>query len=385
MKPTLLVPLAGVAKRFKDKGIHLPKPLIVVNDRQMIDHALEPFRLDEYNVVFILRREHVNEFALDRIMRQKFGQVSIVVAEQTTEGTVCSCLLAEQHIAPEAPLVIYTPDVTFSPSFSINDLAKGDDGLLLTFKANNPAHSYVELGPDGYAKRTVEKSVISSDALVGVYVFRRGADFISGAQRMIEQRIKTNNEYYIAPLYNFLIEEGRKIAFKEVDKMHVLGTPEDVAFYVRNVCPRFGCKPIALAADHSGFQCKERVKRCLHWHGIQFIDFGSYAEVDCDYAEYVRTAAEHIRLGICDFGIAACRSGQGANMVANKIKGIRSALVFDEYTAEFSIRHNCANFFCLPSRDMVDVSLDRIIGILKSVTFDGGRHAGRVQSIEPAT
>ena len=81
---------------------------------------------------------------------------------------------------------------------------------------------------------------------------------------------------------------------------------------------------------------------------------------------------------MCDFGIGFCRTGQGVNIAANKNKGIRSAMVIDEYTAEFCVRHNCANFFAIPSKYVNKKSLDKIVTTLGSNSFDGGRHMTRI-------
>ena len=81
----------------------------------------------------------------------------------------------------------------------------------------------------------------------------------------------------------------------------------------------------------------------------------------------------------CDFGFGFCRTGQGINISANHIKGIRSALIFDEYTAEMSRRHNCANFFSIPEKYVDSEILEKIILTLKNSSFDGGRHMTRMK------
>jgi RpiB/LacA/LacB family sugar-phosphate isomerase len=383
VKPTLLVPMAGLGKRFKDQGFFLPKPLIMVEDKQIIDYSFLSIIPEEYNLVFVVRRDHVNEFSIDKILQEKYGKdITLVICEELTHGTVCSCLLAEPYIAPDAPLVIYTLDVYFQPVFSVKSLPPEDDGLILTFKSNSPLYSYAQTDESGYVTKTAEKSPISSNASVGIYCFSKGRDFVHYAKQMVQNKLTTNNEYYIAPLYNLLVQAGKKISVQSVEKMHVMGTPEEMAFFVKNVCPRFGKKPIAIAADHSGFNCKDILRTELRKNQIDFIDFGTYSNKDCDYTDYIKAAAEHIKLGLCDFGICSCRSGQGANIAANKIDGIRSALVFDEYTAEYAIRHNCANFFSIPEKYVDAEMMSKIVAILKNTTFDGGRHTSRIQKLE---
>jgi choline kinase len=154
-KYNLLIPVAGKAQRFADKGYKMPKPLIMAKDKHVIDWAMGSIETKDCNIIFQVRLDHVNNFSIDKILKKKFGNdISIVVVDHDTEGSVCTCMLAEHLIDNELPLIIYTPDVCFSPTFDPNDIPKELDGFLLTFKANSPAHSYVELDENGYAIKT---------------------------------------------------------------------------------------------------------------------------------------------------------------------------------------------------------------------------------------
>lgn len=383
-KPILLIPMAGLGKRFRDKGFIVPKPFIMVDDKQIIDYSFDSIDIEEYEkIIFIVRREHVNNFNINEILLNKFGRnIEIVVVETLTQGSVCSCLAAKDLINNDNPLVIYTLDVNFAPKFAYSSINKDLDGLVLTFQANNPIYSYAEVNKNGLVLRTEEKEVISSNALVGIYCFRSGASFVKYSERMIDQELRTNNEYYIAPLYNLLIKDGLFIGTQAVDKMHVIGTPDELDFFKRNVAKKFTSKPLSLCADHSGFELKEQFKKILDQNNIKYVDFGTYTKRDCDYNDYVILACNHIREGFSDFAFGFCRSGQGVNISANKQKSIRAALVFDEYTAEYSVKHNCANFFSIPSKYVDPDKLQKILSTIESNSFDGGRHASRVQKME---
>ena len=207
-KYNLLLPIAGEAQRFKDAGYTAPKPLIMANDRHIIDWAMESVKMDECNVIFVVRSEHIYTFSIDEVLRQKFGDdIKIVVVQQRTDGAVSTCLLAKEYINNDLPLIIYTPDVCFSPQFDPASIDTDLDGMLLTFKANSPAHSYLDIDENGLVTKTVEKEVISTDAAVGVYHYKKGSDFVKYAEMMIEQNIRTKNEFYICPMYNLLIED----------------------------------------------------------------------------------------------------------------------------------------------------------------------------------
>lgn len=372
--------MAGKAQRFLNEGYSMPKPLIMAGTRHVIDWAMDSFNTEECNIIFAVRLDHIHNFSIDDILKEKFGDdIKIVVIDRITDGSVSTCLLAEEHIDNDLPLFIYTPDVYYQPQFDPSIITEEMDGFLLTFKANSDAHSYVELDSDGYALRTAEKEVISQNAAVGVYYYKTGSSFVKYAKEMIEKNIRTKGEFYICPMYNMMIRDGMKVGIHQTEKMHVLGTPAELEFFVDHVMPRFGNKPIAIACDHSGFEAKEMARRVLEKNEINYIDFGTYINKSCDYNDYVSQAVRSMKDKTCDFGLAFCRTGQGVNILANNFKEIRSALVFDEYTAEYAMRHNCANFFSVPSKYVSEATFDKMIKIWKDATFDGGRHMTRMK------
>ena len=381
-KINLLLPIAGRGQRFVDQGYPMPKPLVMVDDKPIIEWSLDSIVHEDCNLIFVVREDHVVNFSLDRILRDKFGaDIEIITATEVTHGTVCSCLLARDVIDSDTPLTIFTPDVYFQDPFDPYTVAPDVDGLVLTFRANSPAYSYAEVDADGWIRRTAEKTVISPHAAVGVYHFQRGRDFVQAADEMIRQDLRTNDEFYVCPLYNLLIQSGLTIASQAVEKMHVLGTPEELSFFVKNSLIRFGTKPIALCADHSGYDLKETAKDLLSEVGIRFIDFGTYTDRDCDYFDYLSQVARALDGGQADFALCFCRTGQGMNIAANKLPGVRAALTFDEYTAEYAVRHNCANVFSVPSKYVDEALLRRMIAALQNSSFDGGRHQVRVEKL----
>jgi len=378
-KYNLLIPMAGKAQRFADKGYKMPKPLIMAKTKHVIDWAMDSVWAKDCNIIFEVRLDHINNFSIDKILRSKFGDdIKIVVIDHDTEGSVCTCMLAEEHIDNDLPLIIYTPDVCFEPAFDPGSIDESLDGFILSFKANSPAHSYIELDDNGFAVKTAEKQVISSNAAVGVYYYKTGRMFMKYAKEMVDKKIKTKNEFYICPMFNMIIRDGGKVKIDHVDKMHVLGTPQELEFFVKNVSYKFGERPIALCSDHSGFDAKEATKVTLKKMGIEYIDFGCYVEKDSDYTDFASQVVQAIKDNTCDFGMGFCRTGQGVNMFMNH-KGLRSALVSDEFTAEMAVRHNCANFFSIPQKYVTPTQIKEIIEVIKRSSFDGGRHMSRMK------
>ncbi len=220
--------MVGKGQRFRDEGFTLPKQLVEVGHKQMIDWSLSCIKTDECNIIFVIRKDTVDNNQMDDVLRQKFGEdIDIVIVDRETEGTVCSCLYAEDYIDNDLPLVISTLDMYFEPHFNPADIEDGVDGAVLTFYADNPAYSYSELGRDGYVKRTAEKEVISNHSHAGLYYFTRGKDFVRLASKMIMRNIRVKNEFYIAPLYNLFIEEGMKIGIHPIRQLWSMGTPSE--------------------------------------------------------------------------------------------------------------------------------------------------------------
>lgn len=139
---------------------------------------------------------------------------------------------------------------------------------------------------------------------------------------------------------------------------------------------------IALGSDHAGFALKEKVKKILSDRSIEFIDFGTFTEESCDYPDYARKAAESVakRESVC--GILCCGSGVGISIVANKVRGIRAALVHEPETAALSRQHNDANMLCMAGRTMDEKLLEPTMAAFLDSEFEGGRHARRVDKIE---
>jgi RpiB/LacA/LacB family sugar-phosphate isomerase len=381
-KTNILIPMSGKARRFLEEGYVMPKPLIMAKDKHIIDWSMQSIDLKNSNLIFVVRNDHVCNFSIDKILKHKFGEdIKIVKTYQDTRGSVETCLYAKDLINNEDPLLVYCLDVFFEPQFNPQSAPAELDGLLLTFKSNSPNYSYTDVDENGFARNVVEKTAISNNANVGVYCFRHGSDFVKYAEDMLAKDIRTNGEFYIAPLYNLMIADGKKIGIREVEKMHVMGTPKELEFFTKVALNRFGDRKIALCADHSGFELKEHFRKMLIKYKIAYVDFGCYTIDDCDQVDFTKIACRSVLNGVCSHGIGFCRTGQAINIAANKFDGIRSALVFNDYTAEYAVRHNGANFFTIATKFVNEDESEKILGRLLNSSFEGGRHQVRVQKI----
>ena len=139
---------------------------------------------------------------------------------------------------------------------------------------------------------------------------------------------------------------------------------------------------IALACDHGGFLLKEDVKTYLESKGYQVIDFGTNSTESCNYPEFAKKAAEFVAEHEGSKGIVICTTGEGVMMTANKVKGIRCGLVYNEDVASLIVRHNKANMMSMGAKYTTKEQAQRYIDIFLSSEFEGGRHQIRVDMIE---
>ncbi len=138
---------------------------------------------------------------------------------------------------------------------------------------------------------------------------------------------------------------------------------------------------IALACDHGGYEIKEAVRKHLEMQHIDYKDFGTYSTQSVDYPIYAEKASRAVASKECELGIICCGTGIGVSMVANKIKGIRAAVVTNEFCAEMTRRHNNANILCMGGRVIDGKTAVKLADIFLHTPFDGGRHENRVNMI----
>ena len=143
-------------------------------------------------------------------------------------------------------------------------------------------------------------------------------------------------------------------------------------------------KRIALGTDHAGYQLKEVIKAHLESNGYKVLDFGTNSEEPVDYPDFVRPAALSVTKGESDFGIVFGGSGNGEAMVANKVKGIRCGLCWNEESARLTKEHNDANVIALGGRMVSEVDAVQIVDAWLQTEYQGGRHQKRIDKLEMA-
>jgi HAD superfamily hydrolase (TIGR01509 family) len=233
-KMNVLIPMAGAGSRFAAAGYTFPKPLIEVNGKPMIQVVVENLNV-EAHFIFMVQKEHYEKYNLKQLLNLIAPGCDIIQIDGMTEGAACTTLLAKELINNDEPLLMANSDQYLE--WNSNEClyaftADTIDGGIITFKATHPKWSFAKVGEDGLVSEVAEKNPISDTATAGIYFWKKGSDYVKYAEQMIQKNIRTNNEFYVCPVFNEAIADGKKIRIKNINKMWGIGTPEDLHYFL---------------------------------------------------------------------------------------------------------------------------------------------------------
>lgn len=231
----VLVPMAGAGSRFKKAGFTFPKPLIEIDRKPMIQWVIDSLGLNA-NFIFIVQKEHQKKYNISSILKILAPKCKIIYLDHLTEGAACTSLLAKKYINNSNPLIISNSDQFIewnNSQIMYKFYSKKVDGGILVFDSIHPKWSYAKVDKNKFVTSVAEKKVISRNATVGVYYWRKGSNYIKYAEKMIKKNLRVNNEFYICPVYNEAIADKKKITIELVDQMWGLGTPEDLDAFIK--------------------------------------------------------------------------------------------------------------------------------------------------------
>lgn len=232
----IVIPMAGAGSRFEKAGYSFPKPLIEVRGNPMIATVVDNLNL-QGQYIFLVQKSHYEKYDLKGMLSMIAPGCEIVQIDGVTEGAACTVLTARELIDSDEQLVIANSDQwikwnSLETISSFND--KDSDGGILTFNSVHPKHSFAKVDGNGWVSEVAEKNPISNNATVGIYHWKHGSDFVRYADQMIAKDIRTNNEFYVCPVYNEAIKDGKKFKASRVDEMWGMGTPEELTNYLAN-------------------------------------------------------------------------------------------------------------------------------------------------------
>lgn len=235
----VLIPMAGAGSRFEQAGYTFPKPLIEVFKDPMIKVVVDNLGLVAHHI-FIVQEEHYNKYNLQYLLNLIAPNCSVVKINGITEGAAVTVLKALDLIDNDKPLLIANSDQWVDwdvDSFMYEMYESNVDAGIVTFNATHPKWSFVRLDENGYVIEVAEKKPISDIATVGIYFWRKGSDFVKYAKQMIEKDIRVNGEFYVCPVFNEAIADGKKILTYKAHRMYGLGTPEDLEVFLSEKKP----------------------------------------------------------------------------------------------------------------------------------------------------
>ena len=231
----IIIPMAGRGSRFTEKKILIPKPLIDIHGKPMIQRAVESLDLDGQWKFIIRIDEHMDRVS-SMIQNIKPGS-DVINIDYVTEGPASTALLFKDDINTDEELIIANCDQIMEwTSDRFLDYVRYYDGAVVTYHADTDKNSYARVNKEGLVQEIREKQVISNISLNGIHYWKKGRYFVEAALAMIEANDRApNGEFYIGPSYNHMIAQGHNVGIYHIPNQfhHPVGVPDDLDEFLR--------------------------------------------------------------------------------------------------------------------------------------------------------
>ena len=227
----LIMPMGGGGTRFGNKGFNVPKPLIMLRDKPFFYWAAECVRqnVDVKDIEFVVLREHIERFNIDKEILKYYPDAKIHVIPEVLKGAVLTCLEGLKDVEDDSPILFEDCDHAFLSKAFFEYASKGDysapDAALLTFNSDNPAYRYARFDEAGRVIGTVEKQVVSNEAICGAYYFKNAALFNEASEKYLNNC--SYNEFFVSGVYNELVKMGKEVKTFTIDEHISFGTPDE--------------------------------------------------------------------------------------------------------------------------------------------------------------
>jgi NDP-sugar pyrophosphorylase family protein len=227
----VVVPMAGRGSRFSGpESGGLPKPLVSIRGRPMVAWALESLRdVPRSRMVFVALKEHEERFDVSETLRRWAGEdAAVCLVPDVTEGQLCTVLEAAEHIDTDEDVLIASSD-TLVVSRLRDDIARRPPqcaGIISVAELPGDHWSFARLGEDGRVVEVAEKRRISPLCSTGLYWFASGRDLLREGRAMVQRGERTRGEFFVIPLYQNLIEQGRRVDVSRASQVWDMGTPD---------------------------------------------------------------------------------------------------------------------------------------------------------------
>lgn len=236
----IILPMAGLGSRFKEQGYTDSKPFIDVLGTPMVKKVIDNLQIEfnkNFHFIIICLSEDNLKYNIEEYFNHLYPEsnLKVIILDKLTDGATQTVLTAAEYIDNDIPLLTFNSDqlIDYTPELCFSELKKYDAGMLCFIGSGNK-WSYAKLNEEKLVIEVAEKTQISNTATAGYYYWNKGSDFVKYAKQMIQNNDTTKGEFYIAPVYNYAIKDGLKIGISMVDRIHQLGTPEDLEYYLKN-------------------------------------------------------------------------------------------------------------------------------------------------------
>lgn len=235
----ILILMAGRGTRFHDLDPETPKPLVKLHGHSLVEWVVRNLKFQgDHKYIFVTLKKNSETYKLEELFSSWNINFSIVESENVTEGAAISALLAKSLIEQDELLIANSDQlVLFNQSMFLEN-ARKSDGCIISMKASGPKWSYIKTDRNNFVTEVREKKEISNTGTVGVYYFKSGSMFIKAVNDMVDANDRHNNEFYLAPCYNYMIAKGNKVTHFNVGEVHRemigLGTAEDFLKFQSN-------------------------------------------------------------------------------------------------------------------------------------------------------
>jgi NDP-sugar pyrophosphorylase family protein len=240
-----IITLAGEGSRFKKTGVDTPKPLIKVDDIPMIIRSVNCLPIpDKY--VFVCRKEHIEKYNIDKLLKSEYSNCEFVVIDRLTEGQACSVEIGikESSIKDDDAILISCCDYGIEWNVEKYELIKNKSDVVVwstirnkAFSRNPSSYSWLEVDGSKLVKTHVKQDFFddsyNNHAIIGTFFFNKASDFILSLQKIYDLNIRSNGEYYIDNMFNTMT--NLNINIFDVEKYHCWGTPEDLKNYENQI------------------------------------------------------------------------------------------------------------------------------------------------------
>ena len=227
----LIMPMGGGGTRFGNKGFNAPKPLIDLQGKPFFYWAAKSVvrYVDVADITFVVLKDHISGFAIDERIKEYFPDAKIVVIPEVLKGAVLTCLEGIKDINDKQPVLFNDCDHAFICKSFYKYCTKADfsspDAALLTFDSDSPAFSYAEFDDKGKVIGTIEKQVVSNEAICGAYYFKNKNVFRKAADSYLNNC--GYSEFFVSGVYNELTSMRKYISTFKLDEHITFGTPDE--------------------------------------------------------------------------------------------------------------------------------------------------------------